>query len=87
MRWSFGAIKGRPKEDWLKTLPAKELKEAVADIRSHGFSAILLHRNGFPDKGRAIEGAVVEMTGPKSLLRSDEGDLSCIILDPVPPAR
>jgi len=87
LRWSFGAIKGRPKEDWLKTLPAKELKEAVADIRSHGFSAILLHRNGFPDKGRAIEGAVVEMTGPKSLLRSDEGDLSCIILDPVPPAR
>ena len=52
LRYSFGSMKGRPREDWQKELGKMAFKDAVAEIKNKGFAAIYINRNGFPDRGR-----------------------------------
>jgi phosphoglycerol transferase len=53
---------------------------AVDELKRLGFSAIYINRNGFPDRGRGIEEALLELGYAKPPLRNATGDLACIIL-------
>ncbi len=54
---------------------------AVDELKRLGFSAIYINRNGFPDRGRGIEEALLEMGYTKPPIRNATGDLACIILE------
>ncbi len=80
LHWSFGTVKGRPREGWLRDLGTKDMRGVIAELRSRGFVAVVIHRNGFADKGRAIEASLIE-SGCKPPVRSRAGDLSCLLFD------
>jgi hypothetical protein len=54
---------------------------AVDELKRLGFSAIYVNRNGFPDRGRGIEEALLELGYTKPVIRNTTGDLACIVLD------
>lgn len=80
LHWSFGTIKGRPREKWLTELGNKDVRALVAELRGRGFEAIVVNRAGFPEKGRAAEAALLEAAGTRRLIPSPSGEESCILL-------
>jgi hypothetical protein len=54
---------------------------AVDELKRLGFSAIYVNRNGFPDRGRGIEEALLELGYTKPVIRNTTGDLACIVLE------
>jgi hypothetical protein len=55
-------------------------KVAVEELKRLGFSAIYINRNGFPDRGKGLEQALLELGYDKPPIRSATGDLTCIVL-------
>ncbi len=56
-------------------------RAAVAELERLGFSAIYINRNGFPDRGKGIEEALLDMGFTKPPIRNAIGDLACIVLE------
>ena len=53
---------------------------AVDELKRLGFAAIYVNRNGFPDRGKGIEEALLELGYTKPPIRNATGDLACIVL-------
>ena len=53
---------------------------AVDELHRRGFSAIYINRNGFPDRGRGIENAMLELGYARHPIRNQTGDLACILI-------
>ena len=53
---------------------------ALDELKRLGFSAIYINRNGFPDRGKGIEEALLELGYTKPPIRNATGDLACIVL-------
>ena len=66
-----GVIRVKPESAWA----------AIEELKRLGFSAIYVNRNGFPDRGRGIEEALLELGYAKPPLRNSTGDLACIVLE------
>ena len=81
LRYSFGSMKGRPREAWQQELGKRSLEEAVTEIKKRGFAAIYINRNGFPDRALPVEKALRAMGYSKPPIVSATGDLVCIPLD------
>jgi len=81
LRYSFGSMKGRPREAWQQEIGKRSLEEAVAEIKKRGFAAIYINRNGFPDRALPIEKALRAMGYSKPPIVSATGDLVCIPLE------
>jgi len=56
-------------------------RAAVDELKRLGFSAIYINRNGFPDRGKGIEEALLELGYTKPPIRNATGDLACIVLE------
>jgi phosphoglycerol transferase len=54
LRWSWGAMRGRP-DDWAATYATKPAAELVPAARAAGFAGILVDRRAYPDQGAATE--------------------------------
>ncbi len=54
LRWSYGAMKGRP-EDWASRYATKPAAELVPAAREAGFAGIVVDRLSYPDQGAAVE--------------------------------
>ena len=81
LRYSFGSMKGRPREAWQQELGKRSLEEAVAEIEKRGFAAVYINRNGFPERAQPIEKALRAMGYSKPPIVSATGDLVCIPLE------
>ena len=67
LRWSYGAIKNRPGDRWLKEIAALPVEQLVQSLAFAGFSGIYLDRNGYnADDAAALEKQLRELlqTGP-----------------------
>jgi hypothetical protein len=53
LRWSYGAMRGRP-ADWLAPLAGRPAAEVIAAARERGFAGLLVDRLGYGDDGAAI---------------------------------
>ena len=80
LRFSYGSMKGRPREQWQQDLGKVPFEKAVAEIQDRGFAAIYINRNGFPDKAKQIEEKLVEMGYSTTPIRNATGDLVCVPL-------
>lgn len=80
LRFSFGSNKGRADGRWQHELARMSLPDAVREIQNRGFSALYINRNGFPDKGKAIEDTLRSL-GHSQVINSQKGDLVCIVLN------
>jgi len=54
---------------------------AVDELKRLGFSAIYINRNGFPDRGKGLEEALLDLGYTKPPIRNATGDLACIMLE------
>ena len=54
LRWTYGAMKGRP-EDWAEELHTKPLPLVVPAVAASGFDGIYVDGAGYPDRVRAME--------------------------------
>jgi len=80
LRFSFGSMKGRPREQWQQNLGKVPFENAIEQIKERGFAAIYINRNGFPDKGRQFEEKLRSLGFEKPAIESAAGDLVCIPL-------
>ncbi len=55
LRWSYGAMRGRDGDSWLKQVVEKPPSEMVKTLALAGFGGIYLDRYGYPDRGMKIE--------------------------------
>ena len=78
LRYSFGAIKGRERDRWQQQIATIDLSQSLAELRRRGFAALLINRNGFPDRGRKIEEMLRGLEGTGQAIESAAGDLVCI---------
>jgi phosphoglycerol transferase len=59
LRFSYGTHRGRARERWQAACARKPAQEMARELVGMGFAAILVHRDGFADRGRSIEAALV----------------------------
>jgi len=80
LRYSFGSMKGRNDTQWQRDLAKLPLEAAVAKLRELGFQAILISRNGLPDKAKGLLQSLANM-GCTKVIDSSAGDLTCVVLE------
>jgi FMN phosphatase YigB (HAD superfamily) len=56
------------------------VRRVVEELKKLGFAAIYLNRNGFPDRGKGLEEALLEPGYDKPPIRNATVDLTCIVL-------
>ncbi len=69
LRWSYGAVKGRPA--WQDGQVGLTVPEQLRRARSAGFTAVWVDRFGFADQGTRIEDALQRCLGSPLLTESD----------------
>ena len=72
LRWSHGAMRGRPEDQWLRTVAQRPLAQQVDIAERSGFSAIYVERRAYPDNGAAVERVLSALLGPPALERDDK---------------
>ena len=81
MRWTYGAIRGRP-SDWLASRQTLAPEQLAAAAAAAGFDAVYLDRAGYPDNGAAVAAALETVTGPGTSATSKDGRLTFFDLRP-----
>ena len=80
LRFSFGSMKGRPREQWQHEVVNMSLPDAIAELKKRGFSALYVSRIGYPDGAYELE-QNLQTLGYNEVIHSAEGDLFCVRLD------
>jgi phosphoglycerol transferase len=75
IRWSYGAMKGRPDSHWAKetsALPTDELLEAIS---AAGYGGLYIDRFGYVDRAAALESELTELLPSAIAIESPGGRL------------
>jgi phosphoglycerol transferase len=62
------------------TFNQENVRKSIDEMLRKGFAAIYINRNGFPDRGKGLEEALLELGYDKPPIRNATGDLVCIVL-------
>ena len=74
LRWTSGALIGRPGERWQKLFESFPLATRINTLSSLGFAGIVIDRRGYPDSGAAVEAQLPE-NGLGATFRSEDETL------------
>jgi hypothetical protein len=80
LRFSYGSDKGRPREQWQKDAVQWGPSHLVTLLEKYGFSAVLINRKGYEDRGVSILDGF-RAAGRTNVL-VDSGDFICVALQP-----
>lgn len=81
LRWSYGAMKGRPEADWQFTLYDDPNETIVPELAAIGYDALYIDRWGYADGAEELETAIRTATG--GIFRSSgDGRMSWLDLRP-----
>ncbi|MDP2181966.1 MAG: hypothetical protein Q8K99_05270 [Actinomycetota bacterium] len=58
LRWSYGAVKGRPTDRWQRNVAALPAVDMLKQLHLHGFAAIWIDTYGYPDEGAQVVNAI-----------------------------
>jgi phosphoglycerol transferase len=75
LRWSYGAYKGRPWDEWQKRVAGLPVDAMVRQLALAGFQGIYLDRNCCADGGLALEAGLARALGTPAV-RSPDGKRS-----------
>jgi hypothetical protein len=70
LRWSFGAMKGRP-EDWADDLAGKPTATVLDAAAEAGFAGLYIDRYGYADRAAALENEIRARLGSEPLVSAD----------------
>ncbi len=82
LRWSFGALNGRP-EAWSVAVADMPLRKLVRGAAAAGFAGVWIDRAGYTDDGAEAIAAVRSLTGPAPFLQSEGGRLVFMDIRPL----
>ncbi len=71
LRWSYGAVKGRPAGDWQAELSDTPTDLLLATVLATGFDGIYIDRFGYPDRAAKLEGELGELLKAEPLVSTD----------------
>jgi hypothetical protein len=87
LRFSFGSVQGRTREDWQVQLAALHVDQAVQELERYGFAGLYLNRKAWKDRGEGMLQGLASC-GKSQLIEDDAHDQVCVMLNPSPnPAR
>jgi hypothetical protein len=72
LRWSYPTMRGRPGDDWVKIVSGRGVGELVPLISDTGFEGLLIDRQGYPDRARALEDELAGTLGAAPLVSPDQ---------------
>jgi phosphoglycerol transferase len=72
LRWSYGGMRGRPGDIWLRTLSTRPIEDQVELAARSGFGAVYLDRRGYSDNGRREEKALQSLLGNPIIVSPDD---------------
>ncbi|MGC3959354.1 MAG: hypothetical protein QM813_15845 [Verrucomicrobiota bacterium] len=81
LHFSFGANKGRARDDWQKEVEKLSGGEMAATLERYGFGAIYLNRKGFADRADGLIKQLVA-AGKTDIFEDDLHEQVCVILKP-----
>jgi hypothetical protein len=83
LRFSFGSVQGRTREDWMTKVAALPLSQIVKELEGYGFAGLYFNRKAYEDRG---EGMLRELAkcGKSQLIEDEARDLVCVALNPSP---
>jgi phosphoglycerol transferase len=81
LRWSFGAMKGRDADRWMRAVAERPLGEQLQFAARSGFGAVYIDRRGFDDRGVAAEKVLQGKLGAP-LAQSQDGMLAIYRMQP-----
>jgi phosphoglycerol transferase len=81
LRWSYGAMKGRP-EDFSRPLSQYPLPVVARAVAVAGFAAVYVDRTGYADNGVAVDNSLRALVGPP-IVTSSNGTLELYDLRPL----
>ena len=67
LRWSFGAMKGRP-ADWQEELSVLPTPTVLAGAAAAGFSGVYIDRFGYGDRAAGLEAEIATLLGAQPLI-------------------
>ena len=79
LRWSYGAMKGRPEEERIRLLAERPVAEMVQMLRHIGFRGIYIDRYGYADHAAALEAQLSSLLQVDPAVSSD-GRLAFFVL-------
>jgi hypothetical protein len=71
LRWSYGAVKGRPSADWQADLADKPTEVMLDTVVSKDFDGIYIDRFGYPDRAAELEAELSVLLGVEPLVSPD----------------
>ena len=71
LRWSYGAIKGRP-QDWAASSDGLPARTLVDGLVAAGFSGIWIDRFGYADLGAAVRSGIQAVLGAPPIVSRDQ---------------
>lgn len=80
LRYSYGSVKGRAREQWQSDAVAAGVPYLVRSIEAYGFAAMWIDRNGYADRGAALMGELQALGRTDVLASNDE--FICLRLQP-----
>ena len=72
LRWSYGAIRGRPEADWQNALDDLPTNTAMAGLAAVGFQGVYINRGGYTLTGPSFEDGVRAALGAPMLTSEDD---------------
>jgi phosphoglycerol transferase len=80
LRWSYGAMKGRPTDHWLATVSAQPIRGMLLTIADAGFAGLYIDRNGYADRAAILEAQLKALLGNEPVV-GEGGRLSFFVID------
>lgn len=71
LRWSYGAMKGREGDLWLRALSLRPTEKQLDLAAESGFGAVYVDRRAYADDGAAIEAVLRSRLGPPAATSAD----------------
>jgi phosphoglycerol transferase len=72
LRWSGGAIKGRPADYWTREVSHQPPETMLRTLGLAGFGGIYLDRNGYADHGAALEAQLTRLLGSPPVISGNQ---------------
>jgi phosphoglycerol transferase len=72
LRWSYGAMKGRDADLWIREIAQLPPEKLVAALAYAGYAGIYINRAGYADQGAEVEDALSEILEEAPLVNADQ---------------
>jgi hypothetical protein len=83
LRFSFGSVQGRPRENWQGQVTALPLEQSVKELERYGFAGLYFNRKAYEDRAEAVLKELAKGGWPQRI-EDEAREQVCVVLHPAP---